>query len=320
MIGRELIRQLLQEGCEVICFDLTEQFLRYEETFKELKQTGRLKIITGTILDRVALEQSLSGVDVVVHLAAMLGVRKTEENMLRCLELNFSGTDSVIAACVLNKIEHLIFASSSEIYGEPDKCPVSETADPKGKSVYAVSKLAAEKLLIGYNQLYPSLNYTIIRFFNTYGEGQVAQFVLSKFVEAVLNKRNPVVYGTGSQRRSFAHVEDIARGLVEVIRQPKARNKTYNLGNDTQVLTLVELAEKVIEVLEPNSGLSVDISGTFENSDRIREREIFERWCSTERIRQDLGYVPKIAIEEGIHRVADAEVIHSDWPTPFDIK
>jgi len=313
-IGRELAKKLVVQGHDVICFDVGEQFARHQNFMVNLQSQGQLTIINGTILDRFKLNTGMKGCDVVFHMAAMLGVKRTEENRLRCMETNVTGTDMVLSACVFNQVEHVVFASSSEVYGEPTKNPISENDETKGKTVYAVSKLAGEELVKGYSQTFPNLQHTIARFFNTYGEGQVAQFVLAKFVKAVLEGNNPVVFGDGSQSRSYAHVDDVTGGLLAIMENPISRDKIYNLGNSNQLKTVTELAQLVIDELRPNSGISVDILGTFEGSDRNESREIFARYCDTSLAQAELNFEPKISIIEGIHRLAEADHLHDDWP------
>jgi UDP-glucose 4-epimerase len=313
-IGRELVRKLVDQGYRVVAFDLGEQLSLHQAFFEPLVETGRLQVAAGTILDRMYLERAMETCDAVVHLAAMLGVQRTEENRLRCLEINVTGTDCVLNACALNRIERVILASSSEVYGEPERNPIREGDATRGRTVYSVSKLTAEELVKGYHQLFPWMNYTIVRFFNTYGEGQVAQFVLSKFVHAVLEGRNPVVYGDGTQLRGYGHVDDITDGVVEILRNPVAHQKTYNLGNSEEVYSLKDLARKVIEVLAPDKGLAVEVLNGFEGSDRVPEREIFTRYCDTTRAKEDFGFQTRITVEEGIRRIAEHGQIVVDWP------
>lgn len=312
MIGLALTRNLLRAGYAVRCFDVYEQFLRRKEEVQALRRLGDVEITPGTILDRWAIAEAAAGCGAVVHLAAMLGVRRTEENRLMCMEINVTGTDNVLSACIKSDVGHVVLASSSEVYGEPTENPVTEETETKGKTVYAVSKLAAEELTIGYHQIRSSLDYTVVRFFNTYGEGQVAQFVLSRFVKRVLAGENPTVYGDGTQQRSFCHVTDAVEGVRLILETPAARNRTYNIGNSAEVFTLAEAARKVIETLAPDSGLGVDIVG-FEGADRPREREIFTRYCNTSRAEKEFGYHPQVSLEEGIRRIAAAPEIHDTW-------
>lgn len=316
MIGLALTRELLRNGFSVLCFDLAEQIMRRESELEQLRDLGELELRAGTIMDKWSIATAARNVDAVVHLAAMLGVKRTEDNRLLCMDINTSGTENVLNACVQNRIGHVVLASSSEVYGEPQQNPVGEDAETQGKTVYAVSKLAAEELVKGYHQLTPWLDYTIVRFFNTYGEGQVAQFVLSRFVKLVLGGENPVVYGDGTQRRSFCHVEDAVTGIRAILSTPKARNRVYNIGNSREVFSLCDVAQKVIEVLAPDKNLGVDVIG-FTGSDRLPEREIFTRFCNTSRAEEELGFAPKITLEEGIRRLAGAESLHEDWAHRF---
>ena len=95
---------------------------------------------------------------------------------------------------------------------------------------------------------------------------------------------------------------------------PRAFGQTYNLGNSNEVYTLTQLAQRVIDTLAPDSGLSVEVTGTFDGTDRDPHREIYSRYCATTKARDELGFVPQISIEEGIRRIAAAGEIHDDWP------
>ncbi len=315
LIGRETTRKFVLSGYDVVCFDLSEQIARNKEFFAEFSDKGSLRLAQGSILDRNEVRNVMQGADVVIHLAAMLGVKKTEDNKLGCIEVNINGTDNILDAAVTHGVKKFVFASSSEVYGEPDSNPISETHDTKGKTVYAITKLAGEELTKGYNQMYPDMDYTIVRFFNTYGEGQVAQFVLTKWVSSVLEGKNPVVYGDGQQTRSYGHLDDVTDGVRSIVESPVTNGKVYNLGNSTQVMTLTSLAQRVIDIVAPDKGLEVEILGNFDGADRHHEREIYLRYCDTSLAKKDFGYDPKITIDEGIRRIAAQAIIHHDWPS-----
>ncbi len=314
LIGRRLAEKLVDRGYGVTGFDLGEQVGMARDRLDAIADKGDFTVTEGTILDRTGVVRAMRGCSVVIHLAAMLGVKRTEDDRLRCLEINITGSDYILNAAMLNGVERVVVASSSEVYGEPIDNPVTETDITQGKTVYAISKLASEELAIGYAQAFPSLSYTIVRFFNTYGEGQVAQFVLTKFVREVLEGRNPVVYGDGSQVRSYAHVDDITDGLIEIIQNPKARNQVYNLGNGAEAMTLRDLAQRVIDILRPNDGLVVEVLGGFQGSDRAPEREIHHRVCDSTKAFDELGFRATVSVEEGIKRIAAQTQIQHDWP------
>ena len=313
-IGRETVKGLLHEGYDVKAFDLAEQHLRHKDIMEQIGSQGNLELSYGSILDRNAVREAMKDIDAVFHLAAMLGVKKTEDDMLGCIEVNITGTDNVLDAAVAHGVKKFIFASSSEVYGEPDSNPINENQSTKGKTVYGVTKIAGEELTKGYNQKYPSMNFSIVRFFNTYGEGQVAQFVITKWVLSVLKGENPIVYGDGRQLRSYGHVEDVIEGLKLILKNSISNGKTYNLGNSSQIKTLNELAQLVIDIVAPSTELKVEILESFDGADRNADREIHTRYCDTSLANKELGYNPKISVEEGIKRIAAQAKIHQDWP------
>ena len=175
-IGLPFSKEMADRGVNVVLFDLHEQISAVKDYIDPRVQT-----FAGSILDNSAVREAMIGCDAVVHLAAHLGVRRTEVNKLRCLDINIDGTKKVLEASIANgSIEKFILASSSEVYGEPLKNPISEQDITQGKTIYAVSKLAGEEFVKAFNHEFPKLKYSILRYFNTYGPYQIVQFVISK--------------------------------------------------------------------------------------------------------------------------------------------
>lgn len=311
MIGTHLALGLRQVGHEVICLDLAEQI---ERSWLYKTNGDGITFVKGSILDRTAVHSAMKdGVDVVYHLGAMLGVANTEANSLKCFEVNVEGTKFVLEGAVFNGIPRFINASSSEVYGEPLTNPISETHPTQGKTLYGISKLAAEEYVKGYQQRYPQLSTSTVRFFNTYGEYQVAQFVLSKWIDAVMNGKPPMVYGDGSQIRSYCHVSDTVNALLNMIDGRELSSQVYNIGNSSQVYTLLELAQLVVNIVAPESGLEPIVLNGFNGSDRIESREIFSRICDNSLAIRDLDFDPKVSVAEGINRIKEAGLIYENW-------
>ena len=281
-------------------FDLRGQIARVESSIDP-----KIDIYYGSILDCSSLRDALAGCDAVVHLAAYLGVRRTETNKLRCLEINVNGTQNVLDIAIQHRVKKIIFASSSEVYGEPLENPVTEKTRTHGKTVYAVTKMTGEELCQAYAQRYPEFNYTIMRFFNTYGPFQIAQFVIPKFIRNCLEGKPPVVYGDGKQVRSYCYSQDSARGLLDALFNPKADGEVFNIGNSGDPLTLLELAQMIIRLCGKEDKLEPKIQNQFANTDRTKEREIFERFCDTTKAREILGFEPRISTEEGVKQVIE---------------
>ena len=301
-IGLEVVRKLLDEGHEVTILDLAEQIER------SVIPEGA-KVFKGSILDSVAIHHALQGNDYVVHLAARLGVKRTEVERLSCLNININGMVSILDAAVKERVEKILFSSSSEVYGNQAKMPITEESALNPVSVYAVTKLAGEEYLKAYKGQY-GLDYTILRFFNVYGPGQVGQFVMKKFIDAVKQDKSPQIYGSGDQIRCFCHVKDAASGIVKALFAPQTSEEVINIGNDIEQITMLALAEKVIAL----SGKDIKPEKiSFSDSDRQEKREVFDRIPSIEKAKRLLGYTPQISIDEGIKELFCCENNSSDW-------
>lgn len=300
-IGSAIIKHMVEKGHEVVAYDLVKC------------NVDGAKSHIGSILDMNELGIAMRGCDYVVHLAAMLGVRRTEIKRMACLNINIQGTINVLENCVKEKVKKVLFSSSSEVYGEQIKIPITEENPVNPKSIYAVTKLAGEEYLQAYKQVY-GLDYSIVRFFNVYGPGQVAEFVMPRFIKAVSEGLSPTIYGTGEQARAFCYVEDAARGAALALFSDKASGEVFNIGNDQATISMKELAESVIKISGKNIELKFVDMG---QSDREEGREILKRVPSIEKARSVLGYEPSVSVEEGIRKVMANGEIKETWFEPL---
>ena len=285
-IGTILIKKLLLNGYKVNCLDTNNSLNINNKNFKFFK---------GSVMDSQKLNEASKNVKIIIHLAASMGVRNTDQNFIECLDTNIFGTKKVLEAAKKNNIEHFIFTSSSEIYGDQKKFPIYENFETKNKSVYAISKNAAEAYVKGYSQKH-NINYNIIRFFNVYGPGQNNNFVISKFIEAASNNKPLKVYGNGNQIRSFCHVYDATDGIFEIIKNGK-KNCEYNVGNDKEPINIENLAKLVSSIFKKNIRVK---KISYKYSDRKKDREIQKRIPSIKKIENDTNYKPEINLKEGI--------------------
>ncbi len=310
-IGLPLIEELLSRGIEVTVFDLEEQIKRLDKYINP-----KANKFSGSILDSAALRDAMFDCDGVIHLAAHLGVQRTERNRLRCLDININGTQKVLDACVMSgKVKKIIYASSSEVYGEPLSNPINENAITQGKTVYAVSKLAGEELVKAYHSEFPHLDYSILRFFNAYGPHQVSQFVISKFIHRVSQNLAPIIYGDGSQRRSYNYSKDTARGTADTLFSDKTSSQIINIGNSNEPITLIDLAQKIIRLSGKEGSLEVEIRNSFEETDRTVNREIFQRFCDTSKAKELIQYQSTINLDDGIEEIIKVGSFQSSWIT-----
>lgn len=307
-IGLAVCAELAARGVTVHLFDLPEQIMRVKEALPK-----GVKIFYGSILDRSSIREAMDGCDGLIHLAAYLGVRRTENNKLRCIEINVEGTKNILDCAVAQGTRKIVFSSSSEVYGEPDENPITEEMMPQGKTIYAVTKLMGEELCKAYAQRYPQLQYVLLRYFNAYGPYQAAQFVIPRFIQNVMNNRPPQINGDGLQQRSYCYVSDTAQATVEALMRDEANGEIINVGNDSAVINLNNLADTIIHLAGKRETLRPMHLTNFKNADRDVSREIVDRFCDARKARKLLGFKPKVSLQEGIQKVLDSNSLFIQW-------
>ena len=312
-IGIEVTKQLISLGYEPIIYDLAEKFIQLSE-----QNINFEKKIVGSILDKSLLVDAMRGCDSVVHLAAHLGVERTENFPERCLDININGTKNVIDASISNKIKNFILASSSEVYGEPLEKKVNEKSITQGKTVYSISKLAAEEYLkAACINKKNKLKGITLRYFNTFGPFQIGAFVIPKFINNMTQGKNLVINGTGNQIRSYCFVEDTARGTVQALKFLYKNNISYeyfNIGNPSNKISIKDLANKISKYNNSSKKIKIIFDKKFLNTDRKYEREINNRVCDISKAKKLLKFDPKISIDEGLKKTILSKSIMSDWP------
>jgi len=189
--------------------------------------------------------------DYVFHYAAVVGVKRTLENPVMVLN-DLQGIKNVLDLCKNTGVKRIFFSSSSEVYGEPVQLPQHEHTTPLNSRLpYAVIKNVGESFCRSYHQEY-GLEYTLFRFFNTYGPKQSSDFVISKFIDAALKNKDITIYGDGSQTRTFCYIRDNADTCIATLENPVFINDVVNIGSD-DTYTILELANLIIRLTESDS-------------------------------------------------------------------
>ncbi len=189
--------------------------------------------------------------DYVFHYAAMVGVSRTQEHPVRVLE-DISGIKNILTLSKNTGVKRVYFSSSSEVYGEPVEFPQNEHTTPLNSRLpYAIVKNVGEAYLKSYKKEY-DLDYTIFRFFNTYGQKQSKDFVVSKFISNAINNKDITIYGDGSQTRTFCYISDNIDATINAFYGNKFVNDVVNIGGNTEI-TILELAQTIIQITNSNS-------------------------------------------------------------------
>lgn len=187
----------------------------------------------------------------VFHYAALVGVKRTLDNPIRVLN-DIEGIKHVLSLSKNTGVRRVFYSSSSEVYGEPVEFPQNEHTTPlNSKLPYAIVKNLGEAFLRSYEKEY-GLNYTIFRFFNTYGPNQSTDFVLARFVDSAMKGEDITIYGDGMQTRTFCYIQDNIEATIKTMEADLFVNDVINVGNDIET-TVLELAQKVIYITNSTS-------------------------------------------------------------------
>lgn len=214
---------------------------------------NNIKFIKADVNDFTDISSVLNAYrfDYVFHFAALVGVKRTLEYPVMVLN-DIIGIKNVLNLSKNTGVKRIYFSSSSEVYGEPVEFPQNEHTTPLNSRLpYAIVKNVGEAYLRAYKQEY-GLEFTIFRFFNTYGPKQSKDFVMSKFLYAALHNKEITIYGDGSQTRTFCYIDDNVDACLSAFYNHKMINDVVNIGTDDEI-SILELAHKVIEVANSSS-------------------------------------------------------------------
>jgi UDP-glucose 4-epimerase len=232
--------------------------------------------------------------DYVFHYAALVGVKRTLDNPLKVLE-DISGIKHVLNLSKNTGVKRVIYSSSSEVYGEPVEYPQNEETTPLNSRLpYAIVKNIGEAFFKSYQQEF-GLNYTIFRFFNTYGPKQAKDFVISKFINLALNNKDISIYGDGSQTRTFCYVDNNINASLAAAFSDVGKNRTINIGNNVETAVL-DLAKTIIRLTASKS--EIKHLPALEEGDMTRRNPDITIMKSL--VKQDI-----YTLEEGLKKVLE---------------
>jgi UDP-glucuronate 4-epimerase len=294
-IGSHLAERLLAEGARVLCLDSFDPF--YSPAIKRGNVADALehesyRLIEGDIADDAALDEAFAlRPTVLLHFAALAGVRPSIEAPARYLRVNVEGTGRLLQRCVEHGVGRVVFASSSSVYGNRKRVPFRET-DPVDDPVspYAASKKAGELLASTYHALY-GLPVTCLRLFTVYGPRQRPEMAIHKFVRDILAGRPVTLYGDGSSSRDYTYLDDIVDGTLSAVERPLGY-EIVNLGGASPV-SLAELVALIEEATGQRAKRQFlpdqkgDVERTFASLDKAADL---------------LGYHPQTSLEQGLAR------------------
>jgi len=312
-IGYYLSRKLLEQGCQVIGIDNLNDY--YDVNLKnarlaQLSSFDKFTFIKGDISDKSAVMRIFEEYkpDIVANLAAQAGVRYSIDNPDAYIQSNIIGFFNILEACRYYPVEHLLYASSSSVYGANTKVPFEETDSVDNPvSLYAATKKSNELMAHTYSHLY-NIPATGLRFFTVYGPMGRPDMAYFEFTQKYFAGAPIKIFNNGDFQhdlyRDFTYVADIVEGIERLLCNPpveEAPHKIYNIGNNNPVklMTFISTLEKC---LSKATGREVVFDKIFEP---MKQGDVPATYASTDLLQKAVGFKPETTIEEGLQRFAD---------------
>lgn len=291
-IGSHLTERLVEEGCKV------KAFVRYNSKnswgwLEESRYKDDIEIYTGDIRDYDSVEEAMKGIDVVFHLAALIGIPYSYISPLAYIKTNVEGTYNVLQPAREHGTERIIHTSTSEVYGTALYVPIDEKHPVQPQSPYSASKIGADKMAESF---YLSFNLPVViaRPFNTYGPRQSARAVIPTIVTQLFAGQHEIKLGALHPTRDLVYVKDTVEGLIEIAKSDKTIGEEINIATQREI-SIKNLAQTLMSLMNPQARIMSDKS-------RVRpERSEVERLLgSNEKIKKLTNWTPKYSLEDGL--------------------
>lgn len=303
-IGADLTSKLLAAGHEVVGVDNFNDYyapeLKRDRVAKVIGKHSddRFRLLEGDIHDRLLMKDIFEreGFDTVVHLAAQAGVRYSLENPDSYIDSNLVGFGAILEGCRHSSVKHLVYASSSSVYGANKNFPFKETDRVDNPvSLYAATKKANELMAHSYSHLY-GFACTGLRFFTVYGPWGRPDMAPFRFAERMLKGEPIPVYNNGDMIRDFTYIDDIGEGVLRVATAdtPAGRYEVYNIGRGQQVPLM-----DFIAAMSKSLGVEAQI-----NFLPMQDGDVPRTMADTSALKRDYGYSPSVSVEQGVERFA----------------
>jgi UDP-glucose 4-epimerase len=294
-IGTTLTRRLIDDN-EIIVLD---NLHRDALAGTDVSGHPNLTFAQGDVLDAEVVRETIRGATHVVHLAAIAGVDTVLESPVRTMRVNLIGTYNVLEAAqaTIDTVERLVDFSTSEVFGRHAYKveEVHETAQGsvgEARWTYAVSKLAGEHMAHAYYDEF-GLPTCSVRPFNVYGPGQIGGGAIRAFIETLLAGEDLIIHGDGSQVRAWCYVDDLVDALLLALERPEAVGEVFNVGNERSVLTVLELATQIRDLM----GADAEIKFR-----PLHYTDVEMRIPNVEKARRLLGWEARVDLDEGLAR------------------
>ncbi|MCB0178045.1 MAG: SDR family oxidoreductase [Anaerolineae bacterium] len=265
---------------------------------------GQIEFIEGDLRNDAAVRDTVTDVDLVFHLAAMVSVPESMAKPLEAEDVNALGTLRLLSLAAEAGVRRLVLSSTCAVYGDEPTLPKTEVMAPQPKSPYAISKLAAENYCCLFNDSF-GLETVVLRYFNVFGPRQdpssAYSGVISIFVDKMMRGEVPLIFGDGEQTRDFVFVKDVVRANLLAAHKPKAAGQRFNIGTERQI-TINHLFRILSQIFK------LDINPIYQPS---RSGDIRYSYADASRAKTMLDWTAQVSFELGLSHLVDSVITSS---------
>jgi len=293
-IGSHLVEELIKREYKVRAFVLYNSFNTWgwlDMLPKTIKD--KIEVFQGDIRDPYGVKESMKGIDVVYHLAALIAIPYSYHSPDTYVDTNIKGTLNVLQAAKELKTSRILITSTSEVYGTAKYVPIDEMHPFQGQSPYSATKIGADRLAESFYRSF-NMPITIIRPFNTYGPRQSARAVIPTIIMQLLSGEKEIKLGSLSPTRDFNYVKDTVNGFIEIAKSDYTIGEEINIASQKEI-SIGELAQELINQINPDAKITIE-----DQRLRPEKSEVNRLIGSNEKIKKLTNWEPNYSLEKGL--------------------
>jgi NAD dependent epimerase/dehydratase len=296
-IGSHLTELLLEKGCKVRALSYYNSF-NYWGWLEDIPQNTNLEVVSGDIRDPFYCKEITKGIDIVMHLAALIAIPYSYVAPNSYVDTNVIGTLNICQAAKENNVKRIIHTSTSEVYGTAQYVPIDEKHPLQAQSPYSASKIGADAMAMSFYNAF-DLPLTIARPFNTYGPRQSARAVIPTIISQIATGIKEIKLGDLSPTRDFNFVKDTCKGFIELAMHDESIGGVYNIGSNYEI-SVGDTLNLIKELMHSNVEFITE-------TQRIRpgKSEVFRLWCDNSKIKNLTGFKPDYDLRTGLQMTID---------------
>lgn len=293
-IGSHLTERLAASGYDVKAF-VHYNSRNFRGWLEHCECRDRIEVISGDIRDADIMRNIMSDIDIVFHLAALIGIPYSYYSPEAYVETNFKGTLNILQTAKDSDVKKIVITSTSEVYGTAQSIPIDEAHPINPQSPYAATKAAADFLALSFYRSF-DLPVTIVRPFNTYGPRQSARAIIPTIITQIVSGKENIKLGALNSTRDLTFVKDTVSGFIRAAENKKSTGSIINIGSNFEI-SIGELVKLISKIMKKSVRVEID-----NMRKRPKNSEVERLWADNGKARRLLGWAPEYTLEEGLKK------------------